>query len=146
MNWITRTELELLPDYYLVDVRTHKQFVDGHLEHANNFPIVTEKLHYQLYDTYHNKGVFHVIWESFPHLSHFWHYFKKLKQIGKQHETIVIYCSRARFRSKLAYRIVRFFNRHTYILSGGIKGIDTMVYEALCSSCGAEHVFNEVEM
>ncbi|MGL6008258.1 MAG: hypothetical protein ACRC1D_02265, partial [Culicoidibacterales bacterium] len=38
------------------------------------------------------------------------------------------------------------FNRHTYILSGGIKGIDTMVYEALCSSCGAEHVFNEVEM
>ncbi|MGL4972503.1 MAG: hypothetical protein ACRC6H_05110, partial [Culicoidibacterales bacterium] len=77
---------------------------------------------------------------------HFGNYLLQLRKLAKQHHTIVIYCSRARFRSKFVYFMMRCFKRNTYILSGGIKGIHHTKYEALCPTCGAEHSFNDFEI
>lgn len=146
MKWLNKSELDLMTDYYLIDVRTEKQYKDGHLPKAINLPIVTEKLHYQLYHTYHTKGKLWVILESLPHFRSFWNYFARLYRLAKTDKPIVIYCSRARFRSKLAYCVVRCFHRSTFILTAGIKGISTKKFEALCPDCGIEHLFNEIEV
>lgn len=146
MKWLTKAELEQMQSYYLIDVRTEKQYQDGHLPQAINLPIVTEKLHYQLYHTYHTKGKLRVVLECFPHFREFVHYFGKLVRLSKTDKPIIIYCSRARFRSKLAYTVVRCFHNRTFILTAGIKGISSGKFEALCSDCGIEHIFNEIEV
>lgn len=148
MQQIKICELEQFDMYCLIDVRTAKQYYDGHLKGAHHVPLVHEQLHYQLYDTYHRKGIVFVLIESLPHIPHFWQYIQKLRVIAIQEQTkpIIIYCSRARFRSKIAYYIMLCFHKQTYILSGGIKGISTKAYEALCPRCGIEHLFNELEI
>ncbi|MGL4624849.1 MAG: rhodanese-like domain-containing protein [Culicoidibacterales bacterium] len=146
MKWLDKQALEQMSDYCLLDVRTEKQYRDGHLPNAINLPIVAEKLHYQLYHTYHTKGKCWVIIESLPHFRDFLRYFQQLYHLAQTEQTIIIYCSRARFRSKLAYTIVRCFHRSTFILAGGIKGMSAKKFEALCPECGIEHLFNEVEV
>jgi len=121
-----------LDNVVFIDVRTEKEYEEDCILNAHNMPLFTNEEHHEIGTIYKKQGKDEAINRGFDFVSpKLKDMFKKVKELSKQYDNIVIYCARGGMRSGSVSNLLSSIGIDLYKLEGGYKSYRNYVIDYL---------------
>jgi len=113
--------MKLSKKFALIDIRSPKEFMDGHIIGAKNIPLFSNTERTIIGKIYKQDGRKNAIKEGIkivsPHAATF---IDKIEKVA-DNKTVILYCARGGMRSKSVSMLLDIFQYTVYLLEGGFK-------------------------
>ena len=121
-----------LDNVIFIDVRTEKEYEEDCILNACNMPLFTNEEHHEIGTIYKKQGKDKAIDRGFDFVSpKLKDMFKKVKELSKEYDNIVIYCARGGMRSGSVSNLLSSIGIDLYKLDGGYKSYRNYVINYL---------------